>query len=157
MGLDQYMYVIKKQGNIEEIIKKVQQNIPLDRKEQDVYDEAFCGEPEYYYRKANFLREYLVSKAGYKDDWDCVPFVVERQYLEELLHICKEVLNEYNEKGHCDEVARNKLATQVGFFFGSTGYDEYYIDSVRRVLDDVREILGNTDFESEVVCYYEWW
>jgi hypothetical protein len=57
---------------------------------------------------------------------------VDREKLEELLDLCKQVLADHSK---ADEL----LSTQSGFFFGSTEYGEWYFQD----LEDTVSILEN--------------
>jgi len=51
------------------------------------------------------------------------------------------------------EVAKELLPTQEGFFFGSTDYDEYYMDDIVRTRDILKkELEAEEDWGS---YYYE--
>lgn len=93
---------------------------------------------------------------------------VSEEQLKELLEICKKVKDvaitskgqiangkRFGEGGWVDmledgiiitnpEEVEKILPTQSGFFFGSTGYDQYYLADI----DNTIKILENINFES---------
>jgi hypothetical protein len=38
------------------------------------------------------------------------------------------------------------LATQAGFFFGGTGYDEYYLNNIKSTLNWVKDAIEYEEF-----------
>ena len=54
-------------------------------------------------------------------------------------------------------VAMGLLPTTSGFFFGSTDYDEYYVNDIKETIDIVTKVLETTDFEKEMVYYVSSW
>ena len=44
-----------------------------------------------------------------------------------------------------------------GFFFGSTDYDEYYLDDLRRTFEICESVLDTTDFDKQMVYYCSSW
>lgn len=74
--------------------------------------------PMGYWRKVNSVHNWFVEICGGGVD-ECQPMYVNRQHLEELREICKQVLADHS-------LAEELLPTSAGFFFGSTDFDEYY-------------------------------
>lgn len=130
MGLDQYFF--KKRKSVDEAVE--------------------VG----YFRKCNMLRKWMVDRAQYPDDGNCIDYPVSKKTLEELVADCDTVIAARNQK-NAESAASRVMPTQSGFFFGNTAYDGYYYDDVKLVRDTVSEILDSTDFENEELCYHEWW
>jgi hypothetical protein len=88
-----------------------------------------------YFRKVNFLVNFFESK-GFKRE-NLVPFRVKKMYIVELIDKCQQILkaNELLSEKETKELAKESLPTTDGFFFGSTDYDEYYLEDVKSVLD----------------------
>ena len=145
-----------------------------------VLDCYTCIKEVAYWRKANQINNYFVNYVQGGND-DCGNYDVSKKQLEDLLYKCKEVMriaimensqvvNGYAfEDGKCipcyedgevivnaDEVAAI-LPTRVGFFFGSTDYDSYYIDDIKRTIEQLEKILAETDFETEAIYYNSSW
>lgn len=103
-----------------------------------------------YWRKANHIHNWFVEHVQDGED-DCKYHnEVTKEDLEELLDACNEVL--------CDpDMAPQLLPTQCGFFFGSTEYDEWYMNDIRNTVDIITKVLETTDFNSEMLYYRSWW
>lgn len=55
------------------------------------------------------------------------------------------------------EIAKQLLPTQEGFFFGSTRYDEYYFEDIKKTLNDLQIINECFDFENNYLIYGSSW
>lgn len=82
-----------------------------------------------YWRKANQIHKWFVDNVQGGVD-NCQPFYVPFECIIDLYDTVCEVLNDH-------EKAEELLPSESGFFFGSTGYDEYYYED----LEDTKEIL----------------
>ena len=103
-----------------------------------------------YWRKANSIHRWFVENVQDGIDDCCYHREVTKEDLEELLDICHEVI--------CNpDLAELRLPTQGGFFFGSTEYDEYYIDDLINTIDMIVKILETTDFDKEMIYYVSSW
>ena len=85
-----------------------------------------------YFRKVNFLFEFF---SGYLNEEETTA-VITRGEMEELIEKCEFVLNNRDK-------ASEILPTCDGFFFGSLDYDDYYFESVAKVLLSFQVILEN--------------
>ena len=85
-----------------------------------------------YWRSNRALHRWFVENVqGGRDE--CQRSYVSREQLQELLAIVERVLAN-------PELDSELLPTGAGFFFGSTEYDEYYIQDLqetKKILDDV--------------------
>lgn len=114
---------------------------------------------------------------------NCKQYYVSKEDLEELRDTCEKVLCQCkmttgniktseklnSETGMWEPVYRvgkvieNKeyadelLPTQEGFFFGSTEYNEFYIEDLKNTIDQINKILEETDFDTEEIVYSAWW
>ena len=103
-----------------------------------------------YWRKANHIHTWFVDNIQDGED-DCAYHrEVTKTDLEELLDVCQKVLDN-------PDVAKDNLPTQGGFFFGSTDYDEYYLEDIRDTIDIITKVLETTDFEKEMIYYVSSW
>lgn len=116
-----------------------------------------------YWRKANAIHKWFVDNVQDGDD-DCGEYYVHRSQLEELKALCLKVLSvakigkktevvSYLDDGKIlnkvddvqtilnSEEIEDILPTQSGFFFGSTGYDEDYIEDIQKTLKIIDEAL----------------
>lgn len=119
-----------------------------------------------YWRKANAIHKWFVENVQNGVD-DCKEYYVERKDLEKLLELCKKVKDstqmvkakirngysftktgkkKYNYvKGKVLEtckVAFELLPTTEGFFFGTTDYDEYYMQDIEDTIKILEEELS---------------
>jgi len=135
-----------------------------------------------YWRKANQIHAWFVEHVQDGID-DCdYHHEVTQEILEELLEVCKTVLensklvdgkvfngytinkdgtknNEYVDGKiikNCS-VAQDLLPTTSGFFFGCTEYDEYYIQDLKNTISIVTKVLETTDFETQMIYYVSSW
>lgn len=133
-----------------------------------------------YWRKANAIHKWFVDNVQNEVD-DCGDYEVSKEQLQELLDICIKVRDcSKMEKGWIKngetyangkwcpcmeegeyivnpEVAEALLPTQDGFFFGSTEYDQWYLDDVVDAIDILTKVLETTDFDREMIVYSASW
>lgn len=135
-----------------------------------------------YWRKANAIHAWFVDNVQNGED-DCEPYEVSKEQLMKLYLICKTIITEselapheivtgerFNdetgewEKIYVDgyiitnpELAAKLLPTQSGFFFGSTDYDEYYMEDVKYTFELLPKIISETDFDKQVISYRSSW
>jgi hypothetical protein len=132
------------------------------------------------WRKANHIHKWFVDNVQNGVD-DCGTYEVTKEQLEELLDICKKVINGSNlvkgkivngqtfENGKWvddyvdgeyiedSSVAEKLLPTTSGFFFGGTQYDQWYIRDVEYTIEVIENTLNTTNFEHEIVMYSSSW
>lgn len=119
-----------------------------------------------YWRKANAIHKWFIDNcADEGQDDNCVPISVEREQLEQLLKTCQEVVQKavlvkgkvqngsvmgekdwepIMEEGTLiqnDEEIASILPTTSGFFFGSTNYDEDYLQDVKQTIETIESAL----------------
>ena len=132
-----------------------------------------------YWRKANAIHNWLVENVQYGED-NCYPHEISKEQLEELRATCRKVLESLVKGGtHKEkvkvgrdnngdiykeidvynniELAEELLPTTSGFFFGSTTYDEWYKESLEKTIEQIDNILENTDFDTELIEYCSSW
>ena len=132
------------------------------------------------WRKANHIHNWFVQNVQDGND-NCELYEVTKEKLEELLKVCKTVLNSstlvngkivngqkivdgtwvdiYEDGEYIADhsVAEELLPTASGFFFGSTEYDQWYIADVRHTIEIIENVLETTNFEHEIVMYCSSW
>jgi len=134
-----------------------------------------------YWRKANQIHNWFVEHV--QDGIDDCDYhkEVTKEILEELLDTCTKVYESCSmmigpvkngsvykngEWSDCIEpgkvvidatVAKELLPTTSGFFFGSTDYDEYYVDDIAQTIDIITKVLKTTDFDKEMIYYCSSW
>ena len=130
-----------------------------------------------YWRKANAIHNWFVQhvQAG-QDDGNSYP--VTHDHLQGLLDIVNKVLEatklvsgtvHVGDRGTKDgwepilkqgltvedsTVAQNLLPTQSGFFFGSTDYDEFYVQNLQHTKEVLEKALQD---KSESYTYWASW
>jgi hypothetical protein len=102
-----------------------------------------------YWRKANAIHQWFVDNVQDGVD-ECQKAYVSREQLQTLLDLCKEIIAS-PKKG------KEKLPTASGFFFGSTDYDEYYLDDIRYTVERLEKILKDSALEKCEFYYQSSW
>ena len=132
-----------------------------------------------YWRKANQIHNWFVTNVS----WACSEerTYVSREQLMELRDTCQEVLDRTEmepgkihagttwsaDKGQVKhfedgevianpEVAQELLPTTAGFFFGSTDYNQYYLQDLRDTIEGIDRVLANQAPDSEFYYYASW-
>lgn len=117
-----------------------------------------------YWRKANQIHKWFVENIQNGED-DCKEYYVSDEKIGDLLNICKRVLASsvlvdgkiQNGQELKDgkwtpimqdgkliqnpEIADLLLPTENGFFFGSTDYDEYYIEDIKDTIEILEPLI----------------
>ena len=139
------------------------------------------GEEVAYWRKANAILQWIADHVAEGEIENCEEYRLTKEDLINLRDTCLKVLSkpelEYKEidckeydpdKGYVNvkrtfkvladsSLAEELLPTQDGFFFGSTLYDEYYLDDLRSTVSQINKILDTTDFDKQELMFYAWW
>lgn len=124
-----------------------------------------------YWRKANQIHNWFVQHIQDGED-DCNDYYVSTEQLKELRSLCLRVLAETEtmdgliwngqtytkETGWVDnwqegktltveatKIAEELLPATSGFFFGSTQYDEWYLDDLKRTVEIIDKIEPHFD------------
>jgi hypothetical protein len=100
-----------------------------------------------YWRKANAIHQWFVDNCQGGVD-DCRDAYVSRENLEQLLNLCK-IVSIDNDK------AEQLLPTASGFFFGGTGYDEWYYEGINSTIEILEEALSDGD--ADEFSYHSSW
>lgn len=88
-----------------------------------------------YWRKSNHIHSWFVRNCQDGKD-NCQRSYVDREKLEELLDICKEIAADHSR-------ATDLLEPKGGFFFGSVDLDEWYFKDIDRTIEMLTSILKN--------------
>jgi hypothetical protein len=152
MGLDMHLYKknyiwsgewVKPEVKQEVIVKKGGE-IDTKIKSENI---KYIVEEVGYWRKANHIHKWFVDNVQEGVD-NCGSYYVDRDSLEELLDVCKQVFSNPKE-------GPNLLPTQSGFFFGGTEYDEYYLRDIEDTIRIIEECLADETADS--FEYYSSW
>jgi hypothetical protein len=87
-----------------------------------------------YWRKANAIHQWFIDHCASGTD-DCQPVYVSREQLQELYELAQGVLANPSD-------GPEVLPTQDGFFFGSTEYDEYYLQDMEETVRQLKVALA---------------
>ena len=87
-----------------------------------------------YWRKANAIHKWFCDLDGGKDECQRIEVSIDR--LRELRALADTVLLK-------PAIAQDVLPTQSGFFFGSTGYDEWYMEDMRNTVTQLDAVLAD--------------
>ncbi len=104
---------------------------------------------EYWFRKVNSLQGYMEEKYQTKNteeheiNWDDI----------EYLHSVSSYILENNKDV---EYMKENPPTQEGFFYGSTEYDEWYLEDMKHLNEVTTELLSMKD-DSAHLTYWCWW
>lgn len=147
----------------------------FDLSKIEAIEEQVC-----YWRKANHIHKWFVDNCQEGVD-ECQKTTVSTGQLKELLETCRKVIEvaklepgkihvstsiengkhvkNYKEGqviSNAEEVAEI-LPTQGGFFFGSTGYDEWYLADIERTIKVLESLdLDNNDYEVDYAYQSSW-
>ena len=119
MGLDMYLY---RKTHVVRAGKKI-----------------IVSEQVAYWRKANAIHKWFVDNCQDGVD-DCRLATVRVTQLAELVGVCKQVLAQ-------PELAAQLLPTMEGHFFGSTDYDEGYLDHLRLTVKRLEPLTEDDAYE----------
>ena len=125
------------------------------------------GEELIDWRKANHIHKWFVDNVQNGND-DCDNYPVSIEQLQKLLDVINEILGTNTKEkilnslkdGFDKEKAEELLPTQSGFFFGSTDYDEYYLEDLKRtqkVLKTFLEGLNEAKIKDLKITYWSSW
>jgi len=152
MGLDQYLYAKKYTSDSDffgaerkALHGKLKEAIGHAAKHQNGNLNSISVEMEVcYWRKVNSVHKWFVDNCQDGND-NCQQHSVSREQLENLLEGCRNVLAN---RGEADQI----LPNEGGFFFGSTGYDEYYFSDIENTVKQLEDALKLDD---EWYFYYQ--
>ena len=111
--------------------------------------------PAGYWRKANAIHNWFVQNV--QDDRDeCQKSYVSAEQLRELRDACEQVLWTQGDSrvGVQEKAEEVGLAPKAGFFFGSTDYDEYYLEDLRYTVKLINRMEAAGVFDNAWVDIY---
>lgn len=152
MGLDMYLSAKKYMSKYfdkddVERIKKVNDIFGVVGIEDEDYGAQEVKFRVAYWRKANAIHEWFVQNVQDGVD-ECQETWVSREQLQELIDICKQVLQD-------PKKAEELLPTRSGFFFGSTEYDDWYKQDLQYTVERLEKILADPAFGKGIDFYYQ--
>jgi hypothetical protein len=114
--------------------------------DKDIYG-AHVSVTALYWRKANAIHNWFVNNVQHGND-DCGEYYVSHEKIAELLNVCEEA---YKTKNH------KVLEPIGGFFFGSTDIDEWYWESIKRTIKEIKSIKKHKDYDRLSFYYSSSW
>jgi hypothetical protein len=156
MGLDMYLYAETYTSNNDyykknpQVFDEVLQTLELtpDQLDPEMLSMTISI-PVIYWRKQNGIHNWFVLNAQNGVD-DCNKYYVSREQLQELADICLKVLEDNN-------LAHELLPTTDGFFFGSTQYDDWYFDGLKKAQSRITNYLRSPRFNNYDFYYQSSW
>ena len=171
MGLDMYLYRKTYVKNWDFMRPEERHEITVKKggvTRKDIKPERICYivEQVAYWRKANAIHNWFVEKCQGGVD-ECQETYVDREKIKELVSLCKQVLEsvetvpgkiltktvytaESVEQHFKDgnvvaqkTIAESLLPSKSGFFFGSTEYDEYYLQDLKETVEMLEPLLND--------------
>ena len=103
----------------------------------DMYVYDSYGEKVAYWRKFNSLHGWMVKNVQDGID-ECQQSEIPREKIQQLVEILG-IIKEVPQK------AEVLMPATDGFFFGSTQYDQYFLDDVNTALDAFQDMLQHPD------------
>ena len=149
MGLDMYLSARKYINRIDFSHKAdtttetlaFRQIIDATETREAVEPEGFLGLtveiPVMYWRKANAIHNWFIRELADGVD-DCRPLELTVERLRDLVRLCERVVDDHSK-------AEELLPTGSGFFFGGTGYDEYYFEGIAHTADRLRYVVAEME------------
>ena len=122
---------------------------------KDSYRGISVEYPAGQWRKANGIHNWFVQNV--QDDRDeCQKSYVSAEQLRELRDACEQVLWTQGDSrvGVQEKAEEVGLAPKAGFFFGSTDYDEYYMEDLRYTVKLINRMEAAGVFDNAWVDIY---
>ena len=154
MGLDMYLSAKKYMSRYfdptdTDKINSINELFGIEGDEQEDYGAQEVTFRVAYWRKANAIHQWFVENVQDGTD-DCGEYGVTREKLQELLVLCEKIIAS-PKKG------KDLIPTASGFFFGSTEYDDYYMQDIRFTAERIKKILADTAFTRCDFYYQSSW
>lgn len=167
MGLDMYLIRAKKgTQEIREVLRKA--IVELENKFFGEYNkleilekfetaiEDVSVDEVAYWRKANHIHAWFNASLAHGEIEDRERVPVALNDIKDLRANCAVVVDAFNnDSDGWKKVAEEILPTEAEYFYGSTDYDEYYIQQTRETLDMLDGVIKQWDDDYEYY-YYAW-
>lgn len=142
---------------LDQTIRRVRDH---DSEEIDAMESTIPGD-SYYMRKHNHIQQWIEDNVGFPENCENTYMTLEE--LQNLVRDLKAVAKAYNtslEKG--EKVAKEKMPTSTGFFFGDTQYDDYYLNKIKHDIENLEAMLDKAENdaakgENVKFAYWCWW
>lgn len=159
MGLDMYIYKVKKTNHTKDELLEIDQDIlstdskaeeflPLDQPYPENFADFYSIFTKVaYWRKFNALHNWFVTNVQVGID-DCGYYELDKDILIDLLETLLNTKSENNP---------SEMMPVSGFFFGSTDVDEYYWERIEKAIDEISNLIENTKWDKERLFYTSSW
>lgn len=147
---DRYPYLAKSLDKEDKLDTIIDHHV----KRSEPYEEELM-----YWRKANAIHKFFVDNAAHGVD-DCQPVQVTIEVLKDLVDRCETILQgEVDDKGALidPKTAMELLPSQSGFFFGSTDYDDWYIEDLKETVKALKPIVEHAELYTDPIIYEASW
>ena len=156
MGLDMYLYAETYSANNDyykknpEVFDEILETLELtpDQLDPEMLSMTISI-PVIYWRKQNGIHNWFVKNVQGGED-NCQKYYVSREQLQELADTCLKVLENKT-------LAHELLPTTDGFFFGSTQYDDWYFDGLKKAQSRITNYLRSPRFNDYEFNYRSSW
>lgn len=108
-----------------------------------------------YWRKVNAVHQWFVTNVQDGRD-ECQEAYVTRQALADLRVECCAVINMVEAGENVQRVAAAHLPTASGFFFGSTEYDEWYVNDLRETVKIIDRVFASVPSDWSITYQSSW-
>ena len=146
MGLDMYLKGKRYLSEYDEVTKPLKTKVNEALQGPGFLPVNEVSAEAMYWRKANAIHNWFVRECQGGVD-ECQEVLVDRDQLQELLDVCKEVGATKNP---------GLLPTGAGFFFGSTEYDDYYYETLAHTAARL-ELLLSEEYKDWDFYYQSNW
>ena len=184
MGLDQYLTRKTYVKNWSHMTPEEKINIELsgETKNIDVKKISNIEEEVGYWRKANQIHRWFIDNCTDDGRDECQVIYVSHEKLKELYDACVKIKEEtemettgeihdvhvikdgqmkkeqfLTSKPKSTEMMEELLPTQQGFFFGSTDYDQYYMEDIEGTIEILKPIIDGSEKEEGDYYYRASW
>jgi len=184
MGLDMYLHRKENVYGEPAIEIKKANKLPLRSEKHPQFEWVQLKTECAYWRKANAIHKWFIDNCGGGDE-DKREMEVSLEQLKELVEVCKKVIlsinlvdgkvsNGYtirkNKDGKMERlynfvdgqvvedatICKKLLPTCSGFFFGSTDYDEYYVEYLTDTIAQLEGVIKDAE-ESDKDVWFEYY
>lgn len=142
--------------------------VNIDGYNTDTYELFHVSGVERYYRKANQIQNYFEERF-YEDgndydgdDYNNIVTKVDDLTIDDII----ECIDDIEASKNKEETAKEEFPTTEGFFYGSTDYDQDYLESnnafkndlieLQKIRNEINQKLENTNYHA-VITYSSWW
>lgn len=142
--------------------------VNIDGYNTDTYELFHVSGVERYYRKANQIQNYFEERFyedgnDYEGDYyNNIVTKVDDLTIDDIIECIDDIESSENK----EETAKEEFPTTVGFFYGSTDYDQDYLESnnafkndlieLQKIRNEINQKLENTNYHA-VITYSSWW